>query len=178
MARHRRMSTQFRIRLFSTTRYGNGIRRVCVLRVCASPLNYTINCHRDNIVSSLEWPSLISVEFYFFPLLHRISFSMMCAIFFPRGHCLLCVQMPQFRNIFFIFFTWETCLDFNMCRPVREIVVCIIGHESRSPSTRRSKSRTDRVHKRKKYIITLVIMAIIGKVYANYYDGSWHCIKL
>jgi len=95
IASHRRMSTQFRIRLFSTTRYGNGIRLVCVLRVCASPLNYTINCHRDNIVSSLERPSLISDEFYFFSRSCIISFSMMCAIFFPpRSLSIMCTNAP------------------------------------------------------------------------------------
>jgi len=126
------------------------------------------------------------VLFYFFCFpapIYVISFSTMWAIFLPRGHCLLCVQMHQFRNIFFfLFFTWETCLDFNMCRPAaRGIVVCIIGHESLSQSTRRSESRTDRFcadTKGKKYnIITLEIMAIICKVYANYY-GAWHCIIL
>jgi len=77
--------------------------------------------------------------------IYIISFSTMCAIFFPAVIVCYVYKCPNLETIFFIFFTWETCLDFNiLCRPTREIVVCIIGHESLSSSTRRSKSRTDR----------------------------------
>jgi len=114
MARHRRMSTQFRIRLFSTTRYGNGIRRVCVLRICVSPLNYTINCHRDNIVSSLERPSLISVKFYFFFRSYIISFSTMCVIFFPAVIVYYVYKCPNLE-LFFLFFLRGKRVSISIC---------------------------------------------------------------
>lgn len=86
--------------------------------VCTSPLNYTINCHRDNIVSSLERPSLISVEF--FP--RSYIFFNDVRDFFPAIIVYYVYKCPNLETIFF-FFTWETCLDFNMCHPARGIVV-------------------------------------------------------
>lgn len=116
MARHRRMSTQFRIRLFSTTRYGNGIRRVSVRMYEPTQLYNQLSSRQYRF---LPRTTLFNFGRVFSPLLYLFQ---RCARFFPRGHCLLCVQMPQFRNIFF-FLTWETCLDFNMCHPTRGIVV-------------------------------------------------------
>lgn len=178
VARHRRMSTQFRIRLFSTTRYGNGIRRVCVLRICASPLNYTINCHRDNIVSSLERPSLISVEFYFFsPLLYIISFSTMCTIFFPAVIVYYVCKCPNLETFFFSLRGKRVSISICASSCPRD---CCIYNWSRVIVDVHQKIKiTDRSvlcgHKRNKYNNAFDIMAIISKVYANYY-GAWNCI--
>jgi len=95
IARHRRMSTQFRISLFSTTRYGNGIRRVSVRMYEPTQLYNQLSSRQYRF---LPRTTLFNFGLVFSPLLYLFQ---RCARFFPRGHCLLCVQMPQFRNIFF-----------------------------------------------------------------------------
>jgi len=153
MARHRRMSTQFRIRLFSTTRYGNGIRRVSVRMYEPTQLYNQLSSRQYRF---LPRTTLFNFGRVFSPLLYLFQ---RCARFFPRDHCLLCVQMPQFRNNFF--FLRGKRVSISICVILPAGLLYIIGHES---SAKRSKSRTRRFCvyiKEKIYIIPLVIMVII-----------------
>lgn len=115
MARHRRMSTQFRIRLFSTTRYGNGIRRVSVRMYEPTQLY--------NQLSSRQYRFLPRTTLFNFDRVFPRSYIFFNDVrdFFPAVIVYYVYKCPNLETFFF--FTWETCLDFNMCHPAHGIVV-------------------------------------------------------
>lgn len=153
MARHRRMSTQFRIRLFSTTRYGNGIRRVSVRMYEPTQLY--------NQLSSRQYRFLPRTTLFNFDRVFPRSYIFFNDVrdFFPAVIVYYVYKCPNLETFFF--FLRGKRVSISICVILPTGLLYIIGHES---STRRSKSRARRFCvyiKEKIYIIPLVIMVII-----------------